>query len=88
MEKAIKKETAQLILIAEDASDNTKKKFSDMAGYRGIPLLFFGTKESLGLCMGETIRASAAVTDAGLAAGLEKKIRAANAFYGQEVGYE
>ena len=36
-EKSIKKGTAQLLVIAGDASDNTKKKFKNMAEYRDLP---------------------------------------------------
>ena len=32
-EKAVKTGKARLIIVAEDASDNTKKKFSDMCKY-------------------------------------------------------
>ena len=37
VEKAIKDGKAFLVIIAEDASDNTKKHFSDMCIYSKIP---------------------------------------------------
>ena len=46
-EKAIKEEEAKLVLVAEDASDNTKKHFFDMCNYRSIPAYVFGEKDAL-----------------------------------------
>lgn len=47
-EKAVKTGKARLIIVAEDASDNTKKKFSDMCKYYQVPcmLLAEGTARS------------------------------------------
>ena len=38
-EKAVKTGKARLIIVAEDASDNTKKKFSDMCKYYHADLI-------------------------------------------------
>ena len=74
VEKAIKEKQAYLVIVAEDASDNTKKHFSDMCSYRNIPLRFFGSKEQLGRCIGKEYRANLAVTDTGFAENIIKKI--------------
>lgn len=74
VEKAIKEMRAFLVIIAEDASDNTKKHFSDMCSYRNIPLRVFGTKEALGKCIGKEFRANLAVTEEGFAKSIIKKI--------------
>ena len=47
-EKAVKAGKARLVLVAGDASDNSKKKFSDMCAYYKVPIYLVGTKEELG----------------------------------------
>lgn len=64
-EKAIYEKKAFLIIVATDASDNTKKKFSDRSAHHKVPLVFYKTKEELGAATGKAIRASMAVTDEG-----------------------
>lgn len=66
-EKAIKKMQAKLVIVGEDASDNTKKFFRDKCGYRNIPLIIFGTKEQLGHAIGKNLRSSIAILDEGFA---------------------
>ena len=46
-EKAIKEGTAKVVIVSEDASENTKKHFRDMCNYRKIPVFFYATKEEL-----------------------------------------
>lgn len=70
----LKKAKCKLLIIAEDASENTKKKFTDMATYRKIQFVFFGTKEELGLCIGKSERAVLSIRDAGFAREFLKKI--------------
>ncbi|NLK20804.1 MAG: 50S ribosomal protein L7ae [Epulopiscium sp.] len=65
-EQAIKSEEAKLVIVAEDASANTKKLFKDKCNYRNIPLYEFGTKKRLGKAIGKEERASLAVTDKNL----------------------
>lgn len=66
-EVAIKKNTVHLVILAEDASENTRKKFKDRCIYRKVPLVEFGTKESLGMAIGKVKRATIAVVDEALA---------------------
>ena len=66
-ETAIKNNEAYLVILAEDASKNTRKKFNDRCNFRNIPLLEYGNKESLGNAIGKVGRASIAVTDEKLA---------------------
>jgi ribosomal protein L7Ae-like RNA K-turn-binding protein len=73
-EKAIKSGTASLVIISEDASDNTKKMFRNMCTYYKVPLYFFGDKDSLGHAMGKEVRASAAVLDEGFAKAMVKQL--------------
>ena len=69
-ENAIKSENAFLVIIAEDASENTKKHFSDMCSFRGIPIYVYGSMDELGRCIGKGSRASIALTDEGFSKGL------------------
>ena len=67
VEQAVKKGQAFLVVLAQDASDNTKKHFSDMCAYRDIPILFACNKSELGKCTGKTERASAGILQQGFA---------------------
>ena len=73
-EKAVKTGKAYLVIVAEEASDNTKKKFQNMCSYYQVTLKVFSDKVSLGNACGKEFRASLAVMDAGLAKTIEKHI--------------
>ncbi len=73
-EKAVKSGLARLVLVAEDASDNTKKMFANMCDYYKVPLYFYGDKETLGAAIGRQYRASLALTDEGFAKAVTKEI--------------
>ena len=64
-ERAIRSGIAYLVIVADDASQNTKKKFTDMCSYRGIDIKFFGQKECIGRYTGKEIRSVVAVLDQG-----------------------
>ncbi len=72
--EAIRKKTAKLVIVTEDASDNTKKQFGDKCKYYEIPMIFFGDKESLGHAIGKDVRTSLAITDFGLSESLRKNL--------------
>jgi ribosomal protein L7Ae-like RNA K-turn-binding protein len=74
-EKAVKEKKAALVIVAEDASDNTKKMFTNMCTYYKVPIRFFGKKDELGHAMGKEIRASLAVLDQGLADAIDKQLK-------------
>jgi len=65
-EQSVRGGRAQLVIIAADASGNTRKKFSNMCTYYKVPIFFFGEKEALGHAIGCGQRSSLAVEDAGL----------------------
>ena len=71
-EKAVKEHKAALVVVAEDASDNTKKSFSNMCAYYHVPMIVFADKETLGHSIGKQFRASAAVTQDGFAKAILK----------------
>lgn len=77
-EKAIKSGNAYLVIVAEDASDNTKKEFSDSCSYYQVPFVIYGTKDSLGHCIGKQMRASLAVVDEGFGREIAKKMEHVN----------
>jgi ribosomal protein L7Ae-like RNA K-turn-binding protein len=74
-EKAVKEHKAALVIVAEDASDNTKKMFRNMCTYHRVPIYFWGSKNELGHSMGKEFRASLAVLDKGLAEEIEKQLK-------------
>ncbi len=73
-DKSVKEGTAVLVLVAEDASDNTKKKFSNTCEFYEVSRYFFGTKDELGHAIGKEMRSSLAVTDEGFAKSLIKHL--------------
>lgn len=73
-EKEVKEGNAQLVIVADDASDNTKKKFKNMCDFYEVPIYFYGDKDTLGHAMGKEFRASLAVIDAGFAKGIRKHL--------------
>lgn len=74
-EEAVRGGKASLIVLAEDASDNTKKKFHNRSKHYSVPCVVFGDKKSLGRCIGKDQRGVLALTNASLAGTLEKEIR-------------
>jgi len=73
-EKAIQEGTACLIIIAEDASGNTRKKFTDKSTFYNVPCRVAGTSEVLGHRIGKQNRMVVAVTDEGLAEQITNKL--------------
>lgn len=62
-EKSVKTGRGFVVLVAEDASENTKKKFRNMCSFYEVPVYFLSDKEGLGRAMGKEFRASLAVQD-------------------------
>ena len=73
-EKEVKCGMAYLVIVANDASENTKKKFQNMCEFYEVPIYFYGDKDTLGHAMGKEFRASLAVTDAGFAREIAKQL--------------
>ncbi|MGN0159073.1 MAG: L7Ae/L30e/S12e/Gadd45 family ribosomal protein [Brotaphodocola sp.] len=72
-EKAVKSGKAYLVIVSEEASDNTKKMFTNMCTYYKVPICYFGGKDELGHAMGKEMRASLAIVDEGLAKSVLKQ---------------
>lgn len=77
VETALRRSRAKLVLVAADASENTRNKFEQMARRLNTPLLCLWDKEQLGHCIGKQHRAVAAVTDRLFAASIAR-LAAAN----------
>lgn len=75
VENAIKGGSANLVIVAGDASANTLKKMTDMCNFRSIPLIQYSDKTGLGRAIGKEFRVSVAVLDEGFS---KSMISAAN----------
>ena len=85
-ETAVKAGTARLVIVAEDASDNTKKLFQDKCSFYKVPVITLGTKEELGHAIGKEFRASLAILDDGFAEAVMKKINKESVSQGNNGG--
>ena len=77
-EKSVKSGKSHLVIVSEEASDNTKKKFRDMCEFYEVPIYFYGDKDTLGHAMGKEFRASLAILDEGFAKGIRKQLEIKN----------
>ncbi|MCR5584376.1 MAG: ribosomal L7Ae/L30e/S12e/Gadd45 family protein [Lachnospiraceae bacterium] len=73
-ETAVKTGKAFLVIVAEDASDNTKKLFNDKCSFYNVPIVFFGLKEELGHAIGKEERSSVAIIDEGFSKSFQNKM--------------
>ena len=74
VEKAVKCGKAYLVIVAEDASDNTKKQFRNMCEFYEVPMVVYGNKDTLGHFIGTQMRANIAITDEGIANSILKSV--------------
>ncbi|MBR5277982.1 MAG: ribosomal L7Ae/L30e/S12e/Gadd45 family protein [Clostridia bacterium] len=73
--EAIRGKKAKLVLIASDASDNTKKNISDKATYYNAKFLVAdATAEELGRAVGHSHTAAIAFTDINFVKAYEKSL--------------
>lgn len=63
----IKKHKIQLVIIAEDASENTKKVIQNKCESYHISFRIFGTRSELGQALGKAERVNVGITDQGFA---------------------
>lgn len=64
-----------LVIIAGDASDNTKKSVINSCKYYGATYYEVGTKEEIGRAIGKGNTSSVSVNDEGLAKAIEEKLQ-------------
>lgn len=70
----LRRSEAELIIITEDASQNTKKKFINKCFFYQKPVLVFGERVTLSKCVGKRNRTVYVVTDSGFALRLQALI--------------
>jgi len=68
----LKKNKVDLVIIASDASDNTKKTFIDKSTYRNIEYTIFSTKAELGHSIGKSPRAVIGIKDKNFASKIKE----------------
>ena len=73
-EKAIQAGQAYLVIIAGDASDNTREKYTNKSHYYDIPVEVCGTGAELGRLIGKESRMTLAILDKGFADGMIKAL--------------
>ena len=74
-EKSVKTGKGFLVLVADDAYQNTKKKFQNMCDFYEVPIYFIANKEELGRFCGKEFRASLAVQDENFAKAMLKELQ-------------
>lgn len=72
--KEIRQQRAKMILLAEDASANTRKKLIDKCTYYQVPYYIVPNRYELGNAIGKEQRVTVAVIDNGFAEKLKKLI--------------
>ena len=75
VEKSVKEGRSFLVIIAADASDNTKKKFRDMCAYYEVRTIEAMKKDELGHAIGREQRACISINDHGFAEAINKKAK-------------
>ena len=73
LEKILNKK-AKIIIVAEDASDNTKQKFSRICDENNIKKYEFGSKAELSYCIGKNNKTVVAVLDNNFAKSINKML--------------
>lgn len=73
-ETTVKEGKSHLVIVAKDASDNTKKLFRNMCSFYKVEYREYADKETIGHAIGKEFRASCSVTNQNLAAEIIKKI--------------
>ncbi|MDD3706368.1 MAG: ribosomal L7Ae/L30e/S12e/Gadd45 family protein [Clostridiaceae bacterium] len=70
----IRSSKLKLLIISEDASDNTKKRMSNSAAFYKVPYIVWGLKNEFGSCIGKSERSVLGVTDENFSNGIKVKI--------------
>lgn len=73
-ERSVKSGRSHLVIVSEEASENTKKMFTNMCTHYKVPIYLFGSKDELGHAMGQEFRASLSVEDAGFAKSMVERM--------------
>ena len=60
------------VVIAGDASDGSKKMYTDKCKYYEVPYAYYADRETLGRAVGKDLRSALAIKDEGLCRALRK----------------
>lgn len=63
-ENSVKRGKSHLLIVARDASDNTKKSFANMCKYHETDYIEYGDKETLAACCGKQYTSVVSINDA------------------------
>lgn len=74
---SIRNSKVKLTIVAEDASDNTKKRFRNSAAFYNVTLIIWGLKDELGSCIGKSERSVLGITDENFSRSIMEKLIAA-----------
>lgn len=70
----IKKKKCKLLIISDDASENTKKKFDNLAKLYNINYVKYGNKEDFGRAIGKSSRSVLSIKNENFAKGFLNKV--------------
>jgi len=70
VEDALRRRKATLLFLADDASDNTRDRFTGLAARSGVRCYRVGTRDELGSALGKEHRATVAILSSDFAKGL------------------
>jgi ribosomal protein L7Ae-like RNA K-turn-binding protein len=73
---SIRSGKVKLTILAEDASDNTKKRFTNSAAFYKIALVTWGLKEDIGNSIGKSQRSVIGITDENFSKSIREKLEA------------
>ncbi len=72
--KAIRQGQVKLVIIAQDASDNTKKKYQDKCSFYNIECIVIGNIDQISQAIGKDNRVAIGIKDKGFADKIKFKI--------------
>lgn len=72
--KDIRHQKTYLVLIGEDASDNTKKKYTDKCSYYHVDCMIIGQIDDLSLAIGKDNRVAVGINEKGFASKIKSKL--------------
>ena len=71
---SIRNGRVKLVIISEDASDNTKKRMSNSAEFYSIPFIVWGLKDEFNISLGKSARSVLGITDESFSNGIKAKL--------------
>lgn len=75
VEDSIRRKKSKLVVIASDASENTKKLFKNKCMFYGVDYFIYASKEELGFSIGKFKRASLSIEDENFASKIQSLLK-------------